>query len=51
MFKSNLSEISKGRYKLEEEKNALENMKLLYKSREAVIKLFNSCSTIVSEAK
>ena len=31
-FKSNLNEISKGRFKWEEQKNALENIILLYKS-------------------
>ena len=41
IFKSNLNEISKRRYKSEGQKCALENIKLLYKSREAVIKLFN----------
>ena len=51
MFKSNLKEISRGRYKLEEQKSALENIKLLYKSQEAVIKSFNDYSSIVSEAK
>ena len=48
--KSNLKEISGGRYKSEEQKLALENIKLLYESREAVIKLFNDYSSIVSEA-
>ena len=38
-------------YKLEEQKIALENIKLLYESREAVIELFNDYSSIVSEAK
>ena len=51
MFKSNLNEILRGRYKSEEQKSALENIKLLYKSREAVIKLFNDSSSIISEAK
>ena len=36
VFKSNLNKISKGRYKSEEQKSALENIK----SREVVIKLF-----------
>ena len=39
VFKSNLNEISKGRYKSEEQESALENIKLLFESREAVIKL------------
>ena len=50
-FKSNLNEISKWWYKSEEQKRALENIKLLYKSQEAVIRLFNNYSSIVSEAK
>ena len=37
VFKSNLNEISRGRYKSEEQKRALENIKLLYKPQEAVI--------------
>ena len=51
VFKSNLNEISKGRYKPEEQKSALENIKLLYESQEAVVKLFNDYFSIVSEAK
>ena len=51
MFKSNLNEISRKRSKSEEQKRALENIKLLYKSRETVIELFNDYSSIVSEAK
>ena len=46
MFKSNLNEVSRGRYKSEEQKNALKNFKLLYESREAVIKLFIDYSSI-----
>ena len=38
IFKSNLNEISKGRFKSEEQKSALENITLHYKSRQAVIK-------------
>ena len=41
VFKSNLSEISIRRYKSEETKRALGYIKLLYKSRETFIKLFN----------
>ena len=41
VFKTNLNEISRGRYKSEDQKSALENIKLLYKPRQAVIKLFN----------
>ena len=51
MFQSNLNEISGGRHKSKEQKSALENFKLLYESREAVIKLFNNYSSIVSWAK
>ena len=51
MFKSNLNKISRGRYKSEEQKSALETIKLLYVSREAVMKLFSDYSSIVSEAK
>ena len=51
MFKSNLNEVSRGRHKSKEQKSALENITLLYKSREAVIKLFNDYFSIVSQAK
>ena len=51
VFKSNLTKISRVINKSEEQKMALENIKLLYESREAVIKLFNDYSSIVSEAK
>ena len=51
MFESNLNKISRGRHKSKEQKSALENIKLLYKSREAVIKLFNDYFSIISEAK
>ena len=51
IFKSNLNKISKGRIKSKEQKSALENIKLVYKSRQAVIELFNECSSIASEAK
>ena len=51
IFKSNLNEISKGRFKSKEQKSVLENIKLLCESRQAVIKLFNEYSSIVSEAK
>ena len=49
-LKSNLNKISK-RYKSEEQKSALENIKLPYKSQEAVIKLLNDYSSTVSEVK
>ena len=51
VFKSNLKEISRGRYKSEERKMTLKNIKLHYESREFVIKLFNDYSSIVPEAK
>ena len=51
MFKSNLKEILRKRHKSKEQKSALRNIKLLYESREAIIKLFNDYSSIVSEAK
>ena len=50
VFKSNLNEISKGGFKSYEQ-NMTINVKLLYKLQEAVIKLFNNYSSIVSEAK
>ena len=51
IFKSSLSEISKGRFKSKEQISTLENIKLLYESRQAVIKLFNDYSSISFEAK
>ena len=51
VFKSNLNEISKGRYKSEVQESALKTIKLFYKSREVVIKLVNDYSSIMSEAK
>ena len=51
VFKSNLSKISIERYQSEEQKMILENVKLIYESRESVIKLFNDYSPIVSGAK
>ena len=50
-FKSNLNEISKGRYKSEEQESAVKNIKLPYNSQETVIKWFNDCSSIISETK
>ena len=43
--------MSKERFKSEEQKSTLQNIKLLYKSRQTFIKLFNECSSIASEAK
>ena len=51
IFKTNLNEISKGRFKSEEQESLLGNIKLLFESRQTVIKLFNKYSSIVSEAK
>ena len=51
IFKTNLNKISKGRYKSYDQKSALELIKLLCESREAIIKLFNEYSSIASEAK
>ena len=51
MIKSNLNEISRGRYKSKDQKIALEKVKFLYESQEAVIKLFNDYSSIASKAK
>ena len=51
VFKSNLNKISRGRSKAEKQRMPLENIKLLYELREAVIKLFNDYSSVVSEAK
>ena len=50
-FKLNLNEISKGRYKSEEQESAVKNIKLPYDSQETVIKWFNDCSSIISETK
>ena len=49
-FKSNLNGISRGRNKSKEQKNALEYIKLLYKSREAAIELLNDYHSVISEA-
>ena len=51
VFKLNLNEILKGRPESKEQKSALGNIKFLYESREAIIKLFNDYSSIVSETK
>ena len=51
MFKSNLKEISRGRYKSEKQESVLQNIKLLYEAPEAVIKLFDDYSLIAFEAK
>ena len=51
VFKRNLNEELRGRHKSEEQKMTLENNKFLYESWEAVIKLLNDYSLVVSEAK
>ena len=51
IFLTNLNEISKGSFKSEEQERALENIKLLSESRQAVIKLFNDYFSIAFEAK
>ena len=50
IVKTNPSDISKENFKSEEQKSALQNIKLLYKSRQAVIKLFNEYTSVASEA-
>ena len=47
IFKSYLSKISKGRFKSKEQKY----IKLLYESRQAVIKIFNDYYSIVFETQ
>ena len=51
VFKSNLNETLRARYKSEEEKSGQENIRLFYESREAAIKFFNDYSSIVSVAR
>ena len=46
-----MTKILKGRYKWKNQKSALENIKLLYKSQKTVIELFGEYSLIASEAK
>ena len=48
VFKSNINKISKKRKKSDEKKLTLENIQFLYKSGQAVIKLFNEYSSILS---
>ena len=50
IFQSNLNKISRWKFKSEEEKITLKNIKLLYESQ-VFIKLLNDYSSIVSEAK
>ena len=51
LCKSNLNDRSREINKTQEQKMTLENIKLLYDSRKAVIKLFNDYSSIISEVK
>ena len=51
MFKSNINKISRGRHKSEEQRSAIQNIKLFYESREAVIKLFNNYFSIAFDVK
>ena len=50
-IKSDINEILKGRKKSEEQNSAIKNIKILNRSQEKVIKLFNDYSKTVSEAK
>ena len=49
VFQSNINKIWRGRYKSKKQKSALDKIKLLFESRQAVIKLFNDYSSIVSD--
>ena len=51
IFESNLNQISKASFKSKEQKRSLENIKLLYNSRQAAIELLNEYSLIASETK
>ena len=42
VFKSNLQEIVRGRYKSKEQESELQNTKMLYEEQESVVKLFNN---------
>ena len=50
-FKSDINEIVKGKYKSENPKSAIKNIKALYESQEKDIKLFNDSYKFASEAK
>ena len=49
-LKSEINNIVKGSKKSGNQKNAIENIKTLYESRENIIKLFHDYSRVVSEA-
>ena len=51
IFKSNLSKISRRRFKSKEQTSAFKNIKWLFESRHAVIRLFDDYSSITPEAK
>ena len=51
VFKWNLHKILREQYKSKGQGNALQDIKLPHKAREAVIKLFNDYCLIASEAK
>ena len=51
VFTSNLKEILRKRYKSKDQNIALENIKLLYQSREVVIKLFSGYYSIAFRVK
>ena len=51
LFKSNLNLISRERYKSEDQRSTLQNVKLLYESQKDIMKLSNIHSSIASEAK
>ena len=50
MFKSNLNETARREHKWKEQESALQNIKLLYKARKAVIKLFNDYRLIAFDS-
>ena len=51
VFKSNLKEIVRGRYRSKEQGSELQNTKRLYEEQESAVKLFNDYYTIEPEAK
>ena len=51
IFKSYLNEIKKRMFKLEDQKSAMQNIEMLYKIQNKVIKLFDDYTTVASEAK
>ena len=51
IFTWNRNEISRERFKSKEQTRALKNIKMLYESRQTIIKLFSDYSSIASEVK